>query len=114
MTKRGAFHTPEDYEEFARRMIHDVEDLEQTFSRQEWLEFCNNKLFGEFGRHPTDATLGVLDAQRFNVAGLWEDAGFKYETPFITRPGQVRYRDVATGRFVGKVDVTSILNLLVR
>jgi len=102
MTKKGAFHSAEQYEEWARRMIHSVEDLEHAGDYFEWKEFCNNKLFEDKGFHATDAQLEALGDYRFDAYDMWADLDIKQEMPFISRPGQVRYRDLTTGRWSSK------------
>lgn len=98
--------TPEaEIDEWARRMIHDVEDLDYTVSRQDWMEFVNNKLFWEKGAHGSDAQLAALDRGRFAAVGMYDDLGIHREQPFVTRPTQVRYRDVATGRWASQATI---------
>lgn len=100
MSQKRPEGTPEaEIDEWARRMIHDVEDLDYTLSRQDWMEFVNNKLFWEKGAHGTDAQLAALDRGRFSALGMYDDLVIHREQPFVTRPAQVRYRDVKTGRW---------------
>lgn len=116
MPQKRPFGTPEEeIEAFARRMINELEDIDYSYNRQDWLDFVADKMFETTGRTLTDGQLNALDAGRFDVISMWEDAGIHPETPFVTRPGVVRYRDVATGRWETRASVSvDVLGLIKR
>lgn len=116
MPQKRPFGTPEEeIEEFARRMINELEDIDYSYNRQDWLDFVADKMFETTGRTLTDGQLDALDRGRDAVFGMWGDAGIHPETPFVTRPGVVRYRDVETGRWATKDSVAQdVLGLIKR
>jgi len=101
-SKRPEGTPDEEIEAWSMRMIADVEDLDYSLNRQDWLEFVNRKIYEESGVPATDAQLAALDTGRARVIGMFEDLGMSREQPFLTRETQVRYRDVETGRWTAR------------
>lgn len=115
MPQKRPFGTPEEeIEAFARRMIHAVEELDYANNRQAWLQFVSDKMWDTRGMTLTDRQLQILDEGRFSVIDMWGEAGFKRELPFVTRPQQIRYRDLTTGRFTSKAAVTVNITGLIK
>jgi len=116
MPQKRPFGTPEEeIEAFARRMIHELEDIDYSYNRSDWLNFCADKMFETTGRTLTDAQLNALDMGRLSIVEMWGETGISPELPFITRPTQVRYRDLVTGRWTSKASVSeSVLGLIKR
>ncbi len=116
MPQKRPFGTPEEeIEEFARRMINELEEIDFAYNRQDWLNFVADKMFATTGRTLTDAQLDALDRGRDSVFGMWGDVSIGPELPFITRPTQIRYRDLVTGRWTSRAAVSqSVLGLIKR
>lgn len=115
--KRPEGTPDEEIEEWARRMMSEVEDFDYTDTRQHWLEFVNNKLFEATGRHGSDSQLAALEGARFGVVDWRMGIAIDKEQPFTTRPDQVRYRDVTgliqkPGTWVSKANVGKYLYAL--
>lgn len=104
--------TPEEAEDYARRMISTIEDLDNVGNSAEWNEFVSQKILGERGYEISARQADALEIGRGGAIQMWEDVGVKRETPFTTRPTQVRYRDTATGRWTGKTDINKAITTI--
>ncbi|GAJ15961.1 unnamed protein product, partial [marine sediment metagenome] len=82
-----------------------AEDLDELWNADEWEDFVFNKLGIERGHYASPPQRAVLATGRSYLAGELMEAGFTTIRPFITRPEQVRIRDLVTGRFISWSDV---------
>lgn len=101
MAKRSEGTPEEELEDFARRMIDEIEDFDQIGTAQDWQDFIRGKFLDKTGRELTEGQLTALEFGRMPLMEFREQVGLHGETPFVTRPEVVRYRDT-TGIFQKK------------
>lgn len=96
MSKRTGGTPEEELEDFAKRMISDIDDFDAAADSASWMEFVQDKI------DPTDAQLEALTNQRDNIWSLQFEVGVNRAVYERTWGEQKVYTDATTGRFISK------------
>ena len=96
MSKRKGGTPEEELEDFAKRMISDIDDFDAAADSASWMEFVQDKI------DPSPGQLDALITHRADVWSMQFDVGVGRAAYERTWGEQKVYTDAATGRFISK------------